>query len=363
MNKHCYLGLAAKNKGAFKYLFAHGTWKDFMALEIYLQERYGGEAMLTKNGRSALTLALKAYFNKGDRIIINGFTCYAVYEAVKAAKMVPVFADISKDDLNFNTDTLKATLKEKPRGIIVQNTLGNPVDMDEIEEFAKKHHLLIIEDLAHSAGVHYPDEREAGTVGVATVLSFGKDKSIDTVSGGAVVFRKKDRHKIKTPTYIPRVADALRARMYPMLSGICRGLSYVHLSGVAMRMFLAMHLIERSADNALDTGCKPTKFQAKFALSQFKELDSDGEPPLREYYFVDNRDEVLAKLRNAGYYFDGLWYEKPVSPARYYKSVEFPEEDCPVAVEVSKKIINFPTYYKKEDLKTAQSIVRRYLSE
>ena len=97
------------------------------------------------------------------------------------------------------------------------------------------------------------------------------------------------------------------------------------------------------------------------ALRQLKKLNSRGEKPLREFYLVNNREEVLSKLRKAGYFFDGFWYERPVSPERYYKKVNFPEEACPVATEVAKRIVNLPTYYNKKELAKAREIIKEYL--
>ena len=192
-------------RDVLRHTFAVGCNRDCQALCDYLENRYEGKVMLCKNGRSALALALKAYFEPGDAVIVNGFTCYAVYEAVKAAGLIPVFADIDKDNLNFSVDTLEDALKtgpnhKKPTGIIVQNSLGNPMNITAIEDFAHKYDLTIIEDLAHCVGVKYPDGRECGTVGVVAAFSFGKDKVIDTISGGAVVFRGPTLHSVKTPS-------------------------------------------------------------------------------------------------------------------------------------------------------------------
>ena len=185
--KHYFLGTAANytHKGLLTHTLAVGRERDRGALQRFLTQKYNGQAILTKNGRSALALALMAYFKPGDAVIVNGFTCYAVYEAVRSAKLTPIWADISKKDLNFDAETLgKAFSQAKGtgnnaniKGIIVQNSLGNPVDITMVEKVAKKHNLVIIEDLAHCAGVRYPDGREAGTVGAAAALSFGKDKS------------------------------------------------------------------------------------------------------------------------------------------------------------------------------------------
>ena len=361
MKKNYFLGLAANQKKIWRHLFVRANASDSKKLEEYLASRYSGEAILAKNGRSALTLALKAYFNKGDKIIVNGFTCYAVYEAVKAAGLTPVFADINKEDLNFNLKTLDGIVDNDTVGIIVQNTLGNPVDMAAIERFAAKNGLIIIEDLAHCVGVNYPDGREAGTVGAAAVLSFGKDKSIDTTSGGAVVLRYHHMNKTDRPKLRPGVSDYLRERFYPLLGLICRKLTRVHLGGILMRGLLKVHFVERSADNKLDLTRRPAHFEAKLALEQLRELKN--EKPLRSFYLVKNRKEVLEKLKNAGYFFDGFWYERPISPERYYKKVHFDEEKCPVATEVAKSIVNLPNYYSKKDLEGAVKIIECYKEE
>ncbi len=384
-----FLGMAANysRKARFLHTFAIGREKDYKELKTYLERKYDGEAVLCKNGRSALALALKAYFEPGDEILVNGFTCYAVYEAIKAAKLKPIFVDISPKDLNYNTETLEKIFRTgpdlasspvssdgsagdsqawppvriNPRGIIIQNTLGNPVDIKAIEKFAKKHNLTIIEDLAHSAGVKYPDGRECGTVGAAAAFSFGKDKSIDTISGGAVVFRDSKKHEIKAPTKSPKPSDHLRAKFYPLLGAICRTLTYIHLGGALMRLLVKIHFVERSADNKLDLERRPSKFEAKLALKQFRNLKKAGEEPLREFFLVDNRDEVLKNLAEHGYYFSGFWYEKPVSPERYYNKVHFPEETNKNAMFVADHIINLPKFYAKEKLELARKIIEPFL--
>ncbi len=371
IRQNCFLGLAAGIEHPWKYLFTRGTKEDAAALKKYLGKRYSGEAMLCKNGRSALTLALKAYFSPGDAIIINGFTCYAVYEAVKTAGLTPIFADITRENLNFDVKTLENLYKKdadesnikEACGIIVQNSLGNPVDMKEIEKFAGKHGLIIIEDLAHSAGIKYPDDREAGTIGAATVLSFGKEKSIDAISGGAVIFRHPRWHEVTPPKKMPRLSDYLRERWYPVLGLWCRQLTKARLGGTLMRILIKIHFVERSADNRLDINRRPANFESKLALEQFKNMKRSSNWRLREFYLVEDRKAVLEELKEAGYYFDGLWYEKPVSPKRYYKKVHFDEEACPIATEVSKQIVNLPNYYNKIELTLAREIIEKYLVE
>ena len=231
-----------------------------------------------------------------------------------------------------------------------------------MEKFAKEHDLAIIEDLAHCAGMKYRDGREAGTVGAATALSFGKDKSIDTISGGALVLRNPSKHEIRAPEKLPKLSDHLRARFYPMFGAICRGLSYINLGGALMRLLVKIHWVEKSADNSLDLERKPSKFEAKLALRQLKSLRS-SKMPLRDFYLIDDRRRLLKELKKAGFYFDGFWYERPVSPERYYNKVHFPEGKCPNATFVSEHIINLPRHYKDAKLAPARRIIKKYLIE
>ena len=335
---------------------------DYYALEKYLAERYTGQAFVTRNGRSAIAAVLKYGFDKPGDVIINGFTCYAVVQGITAAGWQPIYADIDRKTLNFTAETLKKSLTKNTKAIIIQNSLGHVVDITSIEKFARKHHLAIIEDLAHCVGRTYADGREVGTVGDFTILSFGKEKSVDAGGGGAAIFRsnqKLDLPELNTP---PEAKEEFRARIYPTLGHIYCQTSYAKLNGILMRSWLKLGLVQKSADDEVDYDkFHLSFFQAKLALKKLKVLEAPTPHPLRDFYFVKNRAEVLRKLRSAGYFFDGFWYEKPVSPERYYKRVNFPEDSCPNAVFVSGHIINFPTHYTPAELKKARDIIKPYL--
>lgn len=372
MKKHYFLGTAARfsKKERIEMRKGRGTKEDLVVLQDYLKQEYNGvQALLTQNGRSAIAAGLSYYLRdflgyQDGEIIINGFTCYAVVQGIEAAGFTPVYADISKKDLNFTVESLEKALTKNTRAVMVQNTFGNMLDVKVVENFCKKHRLVLIEDLAHCTGRFYPDGREAGTVGEFVVFSFGKEKSIDVINGGAVVFRDPKMPKITLPQGKEAEKVEFRARIYPTIGMLYRGLSYVKLNSLFMRLMLKLNLVKKSADAEVNyKSATLSDFQAKIALKQLKKRHKLSEKPLREFYLVRYRDEVMKKLRRAGYFFDNYWYERPVSPERYYKKVHFPEEKCPTAVEVSQKIVNLPTYYSEEELKKARKIVGEYLDE
>ena len=148
-----------------------------------------------------------------------------------------------------------------------------------------------------------------------------------------------------------------------MFGALTRTLTYVGIGGAVMRCLVKIHWVERSADNKLDTSRRCSKFEAKLALKQLKRLRKNGEAPIREFCFVHDRDKCLKELKRKGYYFGGFWYEKPVSPERYYKNVHFDEMNCQNACYVAEHIINLPIYYTRRDLTPALKIIKKYLEE
>lgn len=358
-----FLGEASNLKGrTLRHIFAIGTKKDSKNLELSLAKRYQASkenVFLTANGRSALCLVLKSLVKKDSKVVINGFTCHAVLEAVKSAGCTPVFADIEKATLNFTPKTLEDLVKKDKniKAFVIQNTFGNPVDIQSFEKIAKKHNLVLIEDLAHCTGTFYPDGREVGSVGDAVALSFGKGKSLDTTTGGALIFKTTPERPPKKPEKRQKLAQTLRARFYPFFGVLLRASFRLHLNKFLAGGLLKLCLIERSADAPLDLASRPAHWQSKLVLKQLNELKKT---PLRTFDFVENREDLLKKLRKSGFVFDEFWYETPVAPARYYQKSGFDEELCPVATEVSKTIINLPTWYSKFDLKPALKIIEEH---
>ena len=371
-----FLGLASNYSGraTLSHLFSLGTSSDYKNLEKELAKRFKTEisqVSLVYSGRTAIFLALKSFLDsgkikKGDHVAVNGFTCKAVAEAVKKAGLEPVYIDIEKSSPDFSKESLKSKIKEDKllKVFILQNTFGIPCDISGFEKIKEKYGLLMIEDLAHCAGRKYADGREIGTVGDSACLSFGKGKSIDTIIGGAVVLRNNfsfPKSFKKSDLKLPKLGDSMRAGWYPLFGVIARGLTHLHLEKPFLGLLLKLRWIERSADTALDSSRTITNWQSKLALSQLKSLRPT---PLRKYYLVENREACLKELKKHGFRLEELWYEVPVAPERYYKSLHYPEASCPNAVRFSKEVINLPTWYKdethKNELKEAEKIIKSF---
>lgn len=362
-----------------RHLFACGTKRSSDDLRVKLAQKYGAptsQVALYHSGRSALAVAFGNLNCAHKTAIIPGLTCIAVVRAVRAAGYTPVFIDIDPQTLQYDFKKLEASLADLTKkgpddkkgidknanvcynGIIVaQNTLGLPLEMSKLEHLAKKYHFYIVEDLAHSAGRFYPDGREIGTVGDAVALSFGKGKAIDTICGGAVILRREATKPLIQPTKKPPLSTRLRDRWYPVFGGLSRVFWKIGLGRMILAAAMKLHWIERSADTKLDTNVRLTHWQAKLATRQLANLPRT---PLREYALVQNRAKLLDELAQNGYNFREIWYDTPVSPARYAKEADFPDAICPNTVKVAAEIINLPTWIPARKLEKARQIIQKY---
>ena len=355
-----------------KALFSIGSRKDIKNLKNLLEERYQGKSVLFYKGREALSLALKILnLPKESEIAINGFTCIAVFNAIRYAGFEPLCLDLAlpagrqeeTGGLDFTAKTLENSLKSKKniKVVIVQNTLGYPCDIERIENLCRKHKLTLIEDLAHCVGTVYEDGREAGTVGDLVVLSFSQDKVIDAVSGGALVVRNK-KYKVSEPKFkAPK--NQWKDRLYPRFTYRIR-LSY-RLGLGKLYHFLLKHLnlIPNVLNESFYDYYSLPRWYCKMVLYEFSRLNEQlvhrkkianiytSKLPnkvlmfnrektkkavslssnLRFPIFMDNRSELIKKLKRHGIYLSDIWYTD-VAP------------ECPNAVADSKIILNLPTH-------------------
>jgi perosamine synthetase len=135
-------------------------------------------------GRVALYTLLRSLgVGPGDEVIIPGFTCVVVPNAVLYLGATPVYADIEAATYNLSAATVEPLISPRTKVIVAQNTFGLSADLDPIMALAKRHNLEVIEDCAHGLGGSYRG-RPNGTVAHAAFFSTQWSKPISTGLGG-----------------------------------------------------------------------------------------------------------------------------------------------------------------------------------
>ncbi len=140
----------------------------------------------TGAGRMGLFLLLKALgFGAGDEIILPGYTCVVMPNAIRFAGCKPVYVDVRKTDFNIDPKLIEAAVTPRTRAVVMQHTFGIPCDIATISKICEQHHLYLIEDAAHALGARYAGVFVGGW-GVATVFSTETSKMIATDKGGLI---------------------------------------------------------------------------------------------------------------------------------------------------------------------------------
>lgn len=151
-----------------------------------------GYAVAVSSGTSALQLALSTLnLSKDDEVILPNFTFGGSINSIINSGATPVLADINIDNWTIDLNEIKKKITNKTKAIMPVHIYGQPSEMDEICEIAKKNKLLIIEDCAEAIGARYKD-KIIGSHGDSSCFSFFANKTLTTGEGGMALFKKKD---------------------------------------------------------------------------------------------------------------------------------------------------------------------------
>jgi perosamine synthetase len=142
-------------------------------------------------GRVALYAILRGLgVSEGDEVILPGYTCVVVPNAIMFCKAKPRYVDINPITYNIDPDALDTVMNKRVKAVMAQHTYGIPADIDRILEWGKRNKVPVFEDCCHVFGSRYKG-RLCGTLGIASFFSGQWTKPFSTGFGGVAVFNDK----------------------------------------------------------------------------------------------------------------------------------------------------------------------------
>lgn len=149
-------------------------------------------AVSFSSGTAALHgAAYAAGLKPGDEAITTPMTFAATANCLLYQGARPVFADVSLDTLNLDSQNLEKKISAKTRAILPVDYAGHPADLTAILEIAQRHQLIVIEDACHALGAESHGKR-VGSLADLTVFSFHPVKHITTGEGGMVTTNRPE---------------------------------------------------------------------------------------------------------------------------------------------------------------------------
>ena len=335
-------------------------------------------------GRIALYAILKAIGVKdGDEVILPGFTCVVVPNAILYAGARPIYVDISPENFNMNVELIEDIISSKTKAIICQNTFGLSSNIEKILDIARRYDLYTIEDCTHGFGGYY-NGKPNGSFCDAAFYSTQWNKPFSTGIGGFLVVNNQtlldkikilEQEKINSgfserfmlgalllfkSLFVNRYTHWFLVSLYRLFSkqnivvGSNQGEELIS-TRMPENYFKDISLIQiLTGINKLKKIGKTNQLRIKNANEYTHFLKSHSKNYVNEELFVNHlflkypllvkdRDKIfeLAKKHNVTL---GDWFLSPLHPVKENLELwDFNEEKFPIASQMSKNIVNLPT--------------------
>lgn len=164
-----------------------GMGDSVLEFERLLSNYFNRPVVCVSTGTAALQLAIQALgIKKGDEILVPTMTYVASFQAISANGAKPVPCDINPESLLIDLSDAEKKVSSNTKAIMPVNYAGDPSDLTEVYNFAKKFNLRVIQDSAHAFGSKFNDKL-VGSFGDISCFSFDGIKNITSGEGGCVV--------------------------------------------------------------------------------------------------------------------------------------------------------------------------------
>lgn len=322
-------------------------------------------AISVGNGTDGLVISLQALnIGPDDEVITTPYTFFATAEAISTVGAKPIFVDVRPDTYNIDEKLIEAAVTERTKAIIPVHIFGQPVEMDAINQIARKYGLKVIEDACQAVGAQYHGKRAGGLADIG-VFSFFPTKNLGCAGDGGMITTNDDN-----------------------LAAICKALR-VHGSGEGGR--LAYNLLygeeEKLEETAGDsTVYDPRKYynylighnsrldevQAAILRIKLKHLDEynqarrenaiyyngsltdtsyitpalgESTDPVYHLYILQSqkRMQVVKRLADKGI-ATGIYYPVPLHLQKAYRDLNYKKGDMPVAEFLSQRTFAIPCF-------------------
>lgn len=342
---------------------------------------------------AALHLAVEALGLKpGQGVLVPTMTFAATAEVVRYLGAIPILVDCDPVTLNLDLDDALRKLKNiksagysdspntKPTrvvGIMPVHVGGLMLDLDQLQDFAQKHKLWIVEDAAHAFPAGWRRNTDAPWLqrsngpGTVSCYSFYANKTITTGEGGmAVTNNAKLAQRIRMMSLHGLSNDAWGRYStngkwdYKI---IAPGYKY-NLTDIAAA--LGIHQLSRAEAMRSERETIARRYVEALAGVQQIELPPNDEDRLHSWHLFAlklrlsrlkiNRDEFMNELKRAGVGCSVHWRPLHLHPY-YQKTFGCRARQFPVATAVWKRVVSLPIFpgMRPDEIEHVISTVKR----
>lgn len=335
-----YQSIRPEIEAAIAGVFARGAFildEETRAFEREFADFCGvAHAIGVDSGTSALHLALRACgIGPGDEVISVSHTAVATLAAIEMCAARPTLVDITPETMTMDPKGLEQALSPRTRAIIPVHLYGCPANLNEILDFAQKHHLFVIEDCAQAHGATWRG-KPVGSWGDLSAFSFYPTKNLGAYGDGGAIL-----------TNNPELAQKVRRlrqygweqRYISQVKGFnCR---LDELQAAILRVKLR-HLPEWNAKRkALAAIYHKALAESNYVLP----LEPAQAGHVYHQYVIRLKERAELKVYLASQHIQSaIHYPVPVHRQPAYQNLGYPQGSLPVTEQAAEQVLSLPLY-------------------
>ena len=298
------------------------------------------------SGTDALLIPLMAYgIGPGDAVITTPFTYIATAEVIAILGATPIFVDIYEKTFNIDPDGIEEAVifakKQNlvPKAIIPVDLFGLPARYRLINEIAKKHNLVVIEDFAQAFGSSIGDKK-AGSFGDVSATSFYPAKPLGCYGDGGAIFTDDNdlAEKMKSirihgagENKYQNIRVGLNGRLDTMQAAILLEKFNIFEDELKSRNKIANYYKSNINSSSVINPFIPKNYTSSWA--QFSVLAKNENERRR---FIDKLSEQ--KIPTA------IFYGIPLHLQKVFKNLDYKKNSLPISEKISRKIFSIPMH-------------------
>lgn len=305
----------------------------------------------TSSGTDANHLVLWALgIGSGDEVIIPANTFIATAWGATLCGASPVFVDCHTESYNINPAKVEAAITKKTKAIVAVHLYGQSADMDALNDIAKKHNLILVEDAAQAHLAEYKGKRIGG-LSKATSFSFYPGKNLGAYGEAGAVTTN----------------DEQLAKLFAQLREHGQSEKYYHENfGHNYRMegiqgaVLGVKL--KHLENWTD-GRRGVAAKYREKLGNLEQISLPVELPNHKHVYhlfvirvngnnLESREETRNKLQSflsENEIASGLHYPVPLHLQKCFNNLNYKKGDFPVTEDLARSGLSLPMFPELTD--------------
>jgi dTDP-4-amino-4,6-dideoxygalactose transaminase len=313
------------------------------------------KALLTTSCTHALEMAaLLLDLKADDEVICPPFTFVSSVNAFVLRGARPVFVDIRRDTCNIDERLIERAITSHTRAILIVHYAGVACDMNAIDDIARRHGLMIVEDNAHGLFGRYRG-RPLGSTAPLSTLSFHETKNITCGEGGALLIN--DEIFIERAEIL-REKGTNRSRFFrgqvDKYSWVDIGSSYLPSDLLAAYLLAQLEAREQIQEKRSAIWTRYAEQLDTWASAngvQLPTVPAECEHPAHLFYLLlpslEARTALIEHLRAR--LMLAVFHYQPLHLSDMGQRFGGRSGQCPVTEDVADRLVRLPFYYQLTD--------------